>query len=72
MSGRTARRARKDATYLLDMYNVFSVTVTDMMVGYGIDFGTCGKDTVKDVMRECCDQYCACHKEILEWVEEEQ
>ena len=71
MSGRTARRARKEATYLLDMRNVFTVTLSDMMTAHGIDFGTCEKGVVKQVMRECCDQYRMCHEELLRWVEEE-
>lgn len=71
MSGRTARRARKEATYLLDMRNVFTVTLSDMMTAYGLDFGRCEKGKVKAVMRECCDQYGACHEELLRWAEQE-
>lgn len=71
MSGKTARRARRNRVSLMEMSEVFTVTLSDMMTERGIDFAHCDKKQVKDVMRECCNQYRACHEELLRWVEEE-
>lgn len=72
MSGKTARRARKNAVRLLSMDDVFTTTLTNLMVEYGIDYDRCKTREVNDTLRECCAQYDACKEELLEWAGERE
>jgi hypothetical protein len=71
VSGKTARRARKNALYDLDMYDVFTDILCEMMVEEGIDYDRCTARQVDDSLRACCNEFRWCGDALIRWVQEE-
>lgn len=71
MSGRTARRARKNAVRMLDMYDVFTNVLCALMVEEGIDYDRCTARQVDDTLRVCCNEFKRCGDALIRWVQEE-
>lgn len=68
MSGKTARRARRERPYLLESDNVFAATLSAMMQEYGIDFDRCTKEQVNATLAMCCAEADLCWDELVLWV----
>lgn len=67
MSGRTARRARKEGLRLLDRDSVFSAVLSEMMTQYGIDYDKCDRKAVDTTIAICCAEADACWDEFVLW-----
>lgn len=71
MSGKTAKRARREAreraTYLLDADHVFSAVLSEMMTECGIDYGICPTEQVDITIAMCCAEADQCWDELVLW-----
>lgn len=68
MSGKTARRARREALHLLDAERVFSDALSRLMPELGIDYDRCTRDEVDLTIRIACEEFEPCWDEFVLWV----